>query len=280
MKLILLLSAFFLFSSASALGFGDIVSDPKSYSYYAQQLKETQEALDTAKTQLKTALETKDIARNTQKNLEGTYRRAQRAISDFKAMKEEMNKDSLAFAEKMIRDRRDVGEMRENTGKKVSKIFDPALRSVDEIKKSAGVDDNGKEWSPTWQGVKVAQKKIVRDELKKAVTNAEIVDALAANQLENIEDLAIKANSATSQKDATDVTNALLLQLIDQNQQMLKLVASISRNFAITNLSENNYESEDIYQSINKKMEEQEARKGTTKGYKWGGFLKDKLNSY
>lgn len=272
----LLVAVFFGTFSFNALGFGgmgDIVSDPKSYTYYAEQIKTAKEALQSAKDQLQTALEAKDIAQATQKNLEGTYRRAQRAVSNFKTMKERLENDPMRFAESMIRDRRDVDKMMSDTANKVSRVYSPAQRSMDDINAFAGLDDNGKKWSSTWQGVKSAQRKIARDELQKAVAGAEIVDALALDQIENIQDLSIKANSAMTQKDATDVTNALLLQMVEQNSQMVKLLSTISRNFALTELASSNNKTEDMYQNLQRKLNEPVKNNNKAKKYFNGGMF-------
>lgn len=231
-------------------GVGDVVSDPTSYTYYAKQLEEAQKQLQTAKEKLNTAIEAKDIAMETKSNLEGTYRRAQRAISNFQSMREQLENDPMRFAEQMIEDRRDVAGMMDSTAKKVSRVFDPAKNSMEDIQELTGQDADGNDWSSDWVSVRGAQKKLAMDELKNAVVDAEKAEALSKVQLKDIEDLAKKANSAPTQKDATDITNALLLKMIEQNQQMIELLSNSSRSFALTKLAENGSSGKDPIKGI------------------------------
>jgi conjugal transfer/entry exclusion protein len=245
-KVIYFCVSMFATSNVAAIGgVGDVVSDPTSYTYYAEQIKTAQEAYANAKEHLQTALEAKDIADKTRSNLEGTYRRAQQALSDFKSMREQLENDPARFAVKMIEDRRDLSDVKNDTARKVQSVFDPVKSSMDDINELAGNDASGNEWSSDWISVKAAQKKVVQEELQRAIVDAEVAESLTASQLKNIEDLASKANSAVTQKDATDVTNALLLQMIDQNQQLIKLVANISRNLAMTELTNKTWVKDD-----------------------------------
>jgi conjugal transfer/entry exclusion protein len=245
-KVIYFCLSMFATSNVAAIGgVGDVVTDPTSYPYYAEQIKIAQEAYANAKEHLQTALEAKDIADKTRSNLEGTYRRAQQALSDFKSMREQLENDPARFAVKMIEDRRDLSDVKNDTARKVQSVFDPVKSSMDDINELAGNDASGNEWSSDWISVKAAQKKVVQEELQRAIVDAEVAESLTASQLKNIEDLASKANSAVTQKDATDVTNALLLQMIDQNQQLIKLVANISRNLAMTELTNKTWVKDD-----------------------------------
>lgn len=242
-------------------GVGDVVSDPTSYTYYAKQLEEAQKQLQTAKEKLNTAIEAKDIAMETKSNLEGTYRRAQRAISNFQSMREQLENDPMRFAEQMIEDRRDVAGMMDSTAKKVSSVFDPAKNSMEDIQEFTGQDADGNDWSSDWVSVRGAQKKLAMDELKNAVVDAEKAEALSKVQLKDIEDLAKKANSAPTQKDATDITNALLLKMIEQNQQMIELLSNSSRSFALTKLAENGSSGKDPIKRIKERLNKEQTTK-------------------
>lgn len=274
--IIFTLSMIATFNVAAIGGVGDVVSDPTSYTYYAKQLEEVQKQLQTAKENLSTAIEAKDIAMKTKSNLEGTYRRAQRAISNFQSMREQLDKDPMRFAEKMIEDRRDVAGMMDSTAKKVSSVFNPAKNSMEDIQEFTGQDADGNDWSSDWIAVKQAKKQVARKELEKAIVDAEKADAMVGLQLEDIEDLAKKANAAPTQKDASDITNALLLQMIEQNQQLIELVSNISRSYAMTSLSEGNWNNKDIYQKAKERKEKRKDH-SNQEGYFGVGGLVDMM---
>jgi conjugal transfer/entry exclusion protein len=190
-------------------------------------------------------------------------------------MREQLENDPARFAVKMIEDRRDLSEVKNDTTSRVQSVFNPVKNSMDDINELAGVDDEGNKWSSDWQSVKSAQKKMAREELSNAIVSAEIAENLTASQLKNIEDLASKANSAVTQKDATDVTNALLLQMIDQNQQLITLVANISRSFAMATLSEGDYRTVDMMQKVEETRQKNEQAAKNVKGkevFKGGMF--------
>lgn len=278
-KLIFLVSTLTLSTSAYSIGgIGDIVSDPTSYTYYVEQINTATDSLENARQQLQKITEAKDIALNTQRNLEGSFRRAQRALSNFQSMQEQLEDDPAGFAEDWIEDRDSVQDSIRKTSRNVGRVFDPVENSIEDIQEFAGQDANDKNWSSDWVSVKAAQKSILREDLQRSVVQSEIATALTQDQLEALEELATQANTASTQKDATDVSNALLLKMIDQNQQLIELVASINKNIAMTSLVNDNQTGEDIFQK-RKNIIEQENLKEPSASSSWQEKMIHRLQS-
>ena len=68
---------------------------------------------------------------------------------------------------------------------------------------------------------------------KKAIVESELSKAKIKLQLEKVEELATATNTATSLKDSTDVTNTILLEMLENQREMIKHMANASQSLSM-----------------------------------------------
>lgn len=235
------------FNSWSIMGVGDIVSDPISYTYYAQEIQQGVDMLKTGQENLKTALETKDLALKTVKNLEGSLRRAQRAVNEIERFKERVKNDPWTYAEKAIKDPDKAGAELERMYNNVDRSVNPTRRDYaawrELFNEEAGEDEPKLPEVADWISVKQAKERRKNKELNDTFKRSVKADALINIQLEDAQALADMANAANTQKDATDVGNGIMLKMVAQNQQIIELLSGMNRSLVY--LARNNNETND-----------------------------------
>lgn len=218
--------------SAQSLAMG-VVTDPASYSYYVNQIKEAQRAytqttenfrkeFELATKDLKTAIETKDNIFQMKNSLEGNYRQAQRNLDNFSRLKERMNDDPLAFSEKVIKDRGHIKEFEIDVAGSVDSFF----------KNDFFIDESGKKRTD-WVSLGQHKKAVKQKAFKKAIVDAETARAKIAIQLDDLEALTNSALSSKTAKESMDVSNAIFLKMLENDQEIIRLLASISHSIAL-----------------------------------------------
>lgn len=199
-----------------AFSFGGVVTDPGSYSYYATQIEQAIEQLKVAEDQLKTATDTYESVTSIDERLSGNLQRAQRSLESISDLKESSIKDtrkSIQYAKKALDDLASVSDYKEEVEGQIDDVF--------------------KDDTKGWVSVE-AQKKASRQKAyKQAVIDAEVAQGKADLQLEHLEELASSANSSDTMKDAQDVTNAILLKMLENQSELIKLMGNISKNIAL-----------------------------------------------
>jgi len=227
-------------NSIAIMGVGDIVSDPVSYTYYGRQIEKSIEAVKTAQEHAKTALETKDLAVKTVKNLEGSLKRAQRAVDSFKRFHKRLKDDPWTAAEEYIKDPDDITKDLNRYYSKASRAIAPSVGDYNDWRElfgDEGEDINPLPERPNWLSTKQAQDRHLTNELNNALLKSVKADALINLSLEDLQELSEDANTALTQKDATDVGNAVLLKISEQMQQLIELLSSANRS--ITYIAQN-----------------------------------------
>lgn len=205
--------------SFNCFGFGGVVTDPGSYSYYATQIEKAMEQLKVAEEQVKQATQTYNKVTNIDKNITGNLMRAQRNLERIRDMQVTSVKDirkSLQYAKKAL------GE--------VSSLPAYVEEVETNIDKTFGVDPQSQN---DWVNVKAQQRANKQKAYRQAIVDAEIAQGKIDIQNEQLEELALATNTSDSLKDATDITNAALLQVIENQQEMITLLANVSKNLSL-----------------------------------------------
>lgn len=255
----------------AVMGVGDIVSDPGAYAYFADQIAVAQDALDTARETLQPVVETKDFVFGVKRNLEGTYRRAQRALAEFDRLKKYAEDDPLAFGEGIIRDDDDITDYLDKAGRKVTNVMRPIGRSMDELNRLVGDEEEPADFSSNWVGVRQAQNAFRAKQLEKTLVNAEKANAMIGLQLDDLDELANWANTAETQKDATDVQNAILLKMNANLQTIIELLADMNRSYSLVNYdtdAANIGNRSDVFKSLYDRLDDRDSGRG---GYQPNG---------
>jgi len=192
--------------SANAL----VVSDPSSYTYYVQQIQKAQAVVENG-------IETINEIQRQTAYISGNLKRGagiERAIRKVK--------DSLINATPAIFDIEDGFELKTNVNDLDLSDIEDVRKLLDELYQKGGnpVDDVlTKERRNTYQ-----QKSV-----KASIESAETVLARQQESLEKFEELAAKIDETEGLKDATDLQNRLLHELILIQQQQLALLAQFIR---------------------------------------------------
>ena len=189
-----------------AQAFALVVSDPGAYTRMAQQIQEAQKIYTEAKRQV---AEMQRIY----KNLSGNLGRGKGSIRDIRRIKSILEDVLPAFYDLTLPD-----------GTKLDK------RSTEDIVK--GIDNifisSGKH--PTEAGLTEEQKRVYRQRaLKASLAYSESLLSDTTDSLEKLETLAAQIDETETLKDAQDLTNRYLQELLTGQTKVILLLAQMSR---------------------------------------------------
>lgn len=210
-----------LFLTNQAIGFGGVVTDPGSYTYYGTQIEKAVKQIETLEKQYKQATQTYTKITSIDDNITGNIQRALNQLKKIKAMQDislANGKKSLLFTKKALNEITDIPSVGEDISDNIDKTF-----GLEQQKRN------------DWISVEAEKKATKQKALKQAVIDAEVAQGKVDLQLKQIEDLASMTNSSDSIKDATDINNTILLQMAEQQQEMILLLSNISKNIALAN---------------------------------------------
>lgn len=215
MKKLTLLSLF----SCYAFSFGGVVTDPGSYTYYGTQIEKAVKQIETMEKQYKQAVDTYKEVTSIDDNITGNLQRAINQLKKLKSMQEinlANGKDSLLFTKKTLNEITDIPEFGEDV--------------ISSIEDTFGAEQQKRN---DWISVEAEKRATKQKALKNAIVDAETAQGKIDYQLKQIEDLASMTNGSNNIKDSTDINNSILLQMAEQQQEMIKLLANISKNLAL-----------------------------------------------
>lgn len=199
--------------------FGGVVTDPGSYSYYATQIEQAIEQVELAEDQVKQATKTYDKIVNVDKSITGNLQRADRSlkrISDLQNVSITDVRKSMQYAKKALDEVTDIPQYHTEIEGEIDKTFGEENQSRGD-----------------WVNVEAEKRANKQKALKRAIVDSEVAQGKIKLQDEQLEDLALATNETDSLKDATDVTNAALLQMIEGQNEIINLLANISKNLAL-----------------------------------------------
>lgn len=201
-------------------GTGGVVTDPKSYTYYTAQIDHAIEQVKIAEQQIKKATETYEMVTSIDDNITGNLQRAQRYAKKIKDLKENFDvgdvRKSLIYAKRAITSVGEIPEYQEDIEKNINDTF--------------GVETEKRN---DWVSVEAERKASKQKALKQAVIDAETAKGKIDLQLESLEELTTATNTTDSLKDASDTTNTILIEMLEAQHEIIKLLASISQNIAL-----------------------------------------------
>lgn len=205
-----------------SFSFGSVVTDPVSYSYYATQVETAINELKNGEIQLETIQKSLDMAKDTynsvssiDSNLSGNLKRANKTISNLQKMDIKEFEETLQFAKKSLDEVENIGNYKSGVETEIDNVF---------------VESDRKDWV----NVELEKKAAKQKAFKTAIIDAELAQGKATLQVKHLEELALATDSANTSKDAQDVTNSLLLTMIDNQRELITLMASVSKNIALS----------------------------------------------
>lgn len=204
--------------SGSALAFGGglstVVNDLKSYGYYTEQINKQVEMIEKQESMLKKADQSIKLAEMTKRSLEGAYNKAKRQadnlLYDIEKAKENPLKTAIGIEDEL----KDVNpsEVREKIGKHIDELYSY---------------DSTSPWQRNDKAAAEAQKSV-----KRLMVLSEEATALSSANLAEVSRLIDAANSAETQKEATDVTNAILAEMLKNQNRIIEMMAAFQTTFA------------------------------------------------
>jgi hypothetical protein len=210
-NLIILMMSLF---AVEVVAFSGVVTDLKSYTYYTAQIKNQVDMIDQQTSMLKKAAESVKLAEKTKKSLEGAYSKAKRQAESILYDIERAKEDPLNAAidiEDSLSDS-DPKKVREQINKHIDDTYKYETTSP---------------WQRNDKAKAEAQKSV-----KRLMVLSEESTALSAYNLKELQSLIEAANASETQKEATDVTNAILTEMLKNQNRIIDMMAAFQTTFA------------------------------------------------
>lgn len=193
---------------------GMAVTDPTSYTYYMQQLKEAGEQLKKMQEQIALAEETKKQVTNMAADVTGVYNRAKGIKADLDKVQAIARNPRRVFSsvDRML----DLVEDPEQVFKEVDINLDNIFVDLS--------DPNINPWM-----VQHKKDNEVQKIFKDAMRTSEIELASMPARMEAIEKLAAQIDQTENIKDSQDLTNRLITELIIGQERMITLLSQLAQ---------------------------------------------------
>lgn len=214
-------------SAFAILGLGDIVSDPGSYGYYVQQIKEAQKAVSEAQKQVETLGGIKTTADQAKRAVMGNYNRAMGLVNDLQRLEKKLasTPTTIQGSAKKWLSLGDAGlEIGEDGFYAVGKILDTHWIDPRDLKKNA---ERLKHLDQIYQ-VKQAS-------LRGNIEASDEILRTMPERLKKIAGLADQIDHTENIKDAQDLTNRFLAEILKVLAEMSAIAAKIGESYALMN---------------------------------------------
>jgi conjugal transfer/entry exclusion protein len=228
---------------------GMVVTDPTSYSYYVEQLKKQAELIESATKQVETMGGVLDTANSIESKLMGHYNRATGIVNRITKLQKVLNRDNdgnLFATLKQIGDagRATGGVLRGSadelnaTGKDYGSLTGNDL-FVDTQKVLDWNFGDPRDKSDPMAQYRNADSKYQSQQgaLKGVIANSEALLGGVKDRIDGLKDLAQQANSTANMKDAQDMTNAILIEILKTLTDFLAIAAQANQANALLNFS-------------------------------------------
>ena len=190
------------------------VTDPTSYTYYIQQLKEAQNQLKTMEDNLDIATQSKDTLLDMSSDITGAYNRAKGVIDDLKKVQGILSQPDRVFS--------DAQRIMDLAGD-AEAIFKEVDINLDKI----FVDISDPDVNPYM--VQRKKQAEVQKIFKDALRSSELELAKLPARMDEIEKLAGQIDQTANIKDSQDLTNRLLTELIIGQERMISLMSQLAQ---------------------------------------------------
>jgi len=254
MKKIILMSLGLLLLPPPSLAFSGVVTDPTSYTYYAQQIKQATDYIKVMQDQLKT---TQQI----QSSLTGNLGRG------------------AGFS-------RELSRLRDYADSMTKKIMKPAnLSNMNDLdfEKELDLEKYIKSiFRPDTDYMSVAKSKPERERYQRYVMESSLKAAersLAeqASNLDDLENMGAQIDRTQTQKDALDLQNRYMAKMLSLQLRQIELLAQISRAVSAQNLignegliDESKGFMDKVYDSSDRYFDQDAVKRGRERLEKWG----------
>lgn len=208
-----------------------VVSDPASYTYYVEQLRQMTAQLQAAK-------DTLDSMQKVQRDLTGMYNRARGLVNDIKKAEEDYRQAPRAL--KRVGDALgidlDIGGGTAAGGfADIEKVIDKTFEDL-RTRASSGFGGNGSGTGARASGAD-ARHELQQQALKGVIGESEKLLGGISERLGTIKDLAGQVDSTANIKDAQDLNNRIALEILRTLTELLAVAAKSNQAQALFNYS-------------------------------------------
>jgi hypothetical protein len=208
-------------------GIGDVTSDPTSYTYFVEQIAVAQKQLVEAQKQIDTLGGIKTTADKAQRAVVGNYNRAMGLVSDLQRLQKKIEKAPTTIqgaAKKWLSLGNDGLEIGEDGFVAVGKLLDTHWIDPRDLKKNV---ERLKHLDQIYQ-VKQAS-------LRGNIESSDEILRTMPQRLKTIEGLVEQIDHTDNIKDAQDLTNRFLAEILKILAEMTAVAAKIGESYALMN---------------------------------------------
>lgn len=218
------------FLVTSTFAYAMPVTDLGSYVYYAEQLAEASKTVTEMKKMVSTATETMDSINDMKKTAEksynsvvGSYKKGQRFVKQFQDFENMFNEKPRTLEGQYAKWRK--------IGKKGTRLSNKTLDMFGDPE--AGIETNFRDpRSPMYDYMAEMDKKFQfrQSSLKNSIAKSQSILAGTGERMDKVKDLAGEIDTTENVKDAQDLTNALLTEILVVINELVKLTAHMAES--------------------------------------------------
>lgn len=237
-KIVALILAVLSAVPSQALAFGDVVTDPNSYGYYVQQIKEMGKQTQEAIKQVQTLGGIRTTVEDTQRAVTGTYNRGMGLINDVERLKKRVGSDPSTLDGNfrkwsgIVGSASSIAGRAEGTADRAAghyydarEILDDNFEDPRKRKKSDGAR------TPNYSADR--QYQIGQSSLKDAVAAAESTLQALPGRVSTLSDLAAQIDGTKNLKDAADLQNRFLAEILQTLHELVAITARLGEAQAL-----------------------------------------------
>lgn len=226
---------------------GMVVTDPTSYTYYVEELKKMATQVEQGAKQVETLGGVLTTANDINSKMMGHYNRAQNLVRRMDRLQKVLTRDTHGD---MFERLRQIGDAGRASGSVLRGSATEAKYAGQDYKALTGEDlfaDTRKvlEWNfgdPRDQSDPMAKYRtadakfqVQQEALKNVVATSQATLGGMAERMDTINELAKQVNQTANMKDAQDLTNALLVEVLKTLTDMLAVAAQANQASALFN---------------------------------------------
>jgi len=204
------------------LGAGDVVSDPISYSYYVEQIEAATEQIEQAKEQVENLAGLRDQVDNLTEQFRGNYNRALNLVNAVGDLYKEIDSIPSSF------------DAAENEFNSLTGDYE-AYSKVDENLNKAFNDPRRKNYNPHL--IDVYKYNLQQLDKKNVIRASEGILEKQRERIETLQDISGQIDTTENTKDATDLNNRFLAEIVRGQIEILAVLVRMSKMNALATYS-------------------------------------------
>lgn len=206
-------------TSSAFLGFGDVVTDPGSYAYYAEQIGVSGKQLAEMKKTYSSLVDMKNQLKKSYKTMKGHYNRGMKLYKKIQKLKKILDKEPTTF---------------QTTADKWASVANLAGADINRHKLKKVLRTNFEDPEQVVYLLDYLDRLEKRGHIRKtqvarAVEETEVILRKIPDRMKEIEELTKQVDETENLKDANDLNNTILVEILSTLQEMLKIASHVGQ---------------------------------------------------